>query len=1546
MSKRSAAKKLVKGQQKLFSFFSRASDPKPVAKKSAVLGGKSQKQPSPSQSSRKETPTPETLKRKLSTSAVVSNDTSHDAKNGCLVDSPSSASTSDCDSSVAVGSSLRIYSTKEDAWHNVSVYDYRKNEDKYLVKYIDNGDTEWICLKAKKYKLLSSHPSKKLKTSPVTSSGANHNINSNSKKKKIHIADDDDDDDDDDDEVEKQIDSQPLTRRSSRRSAQQKRKYVFSDSEDDDDDDDEGEETLTSKKSASTNKRSKRSIKGNDDEDFTLSDVGNEDSSSDEDVDGDIGDAKAALNDDEWLVDDDDSEEDEIVLKKRGKRGKKNTTKSKASSSKKKSSTPKTLSPKPMRTETVSLNYSRSGNLGKATILLRTTAALGRCPNDKDGKVTHNMGEHWHDYQKWLYEDRRDGRGRVPSDPEFDSRTIKMPRDWAKTLNVNGGKLTPAQKQWWDFKRNNFDCVLFFKVGKFYELFHMDADIGVKELSSGFGENLGPMIFMRGVQGHSGFPETSYGKFANILVQRGYRVMRIEQTETPKALAEWNKKNRGRETRKVVERSICAVVTPGTRTNGAIDFCYGQQDKEPSILLAIAEMPVKPDAQTDGSSTAFCEYGVFFGETQTCSFRIGQFVDDKQRNRLRTLLASIRPKEVIYAGGAEGGIDGSLSEDSMRILKAEAHPSAVFQSINVNDEKWSTRKVLDVLKETFDIIQKHEEEDNMDPPFNVNLDNKANGDALWRWPGILHELAILDDSASLVPAGRCSLAIDSMGVGLQHMKRCLVATQVLEKGTFYPYVPVDLQNNSKVEESEVEDSDAATAVHHNNETESPFKTSLANGTTNKFMVMDSHTLRNLEISENNYDRSSKGTLIEFLDHCTTAYGRRLFRSWMLSPLCDIPKINARLDAVDILMKCREEVGDARRQLRQNKFDLERLLISVHSLGSRYLSRDHPMARAIMYEEDKYYKSKKKDFQNLLTGLQRASEVIKDIAKGIKEKSGRNESILLRSILPLDDKSDSNSAATANGTMLEESAVNVGVGLGAASRTVENASGVCAFPGNLDELLQRAFSEIPNGDKQESVKPKPGTDPEYERLCKVEAEIHEALDTILKKAKKDVHRGAKYWGTNKNKFQIEVPDGTTIPSSWQFESKKKGFHRYYVPQVLTLKVQLEECEVAIEERCRDALRLIFRRFSRNYDKWMATIQCVAQLDALMSLAIASEKAREGADGLMDLPVCRPEFVNSNEHGNAILELREARHPCIAKTFSGNGFIPNDTILGLDQQIDNATNRIVESSTSNPTAHTMLLTGPNMGGKSTLLRQTCICVIMAQLGCYVPAKKCKLSPVDRIFTRIGASDRILEGQSTFFVELSETSTILNNATKDSLVILDELGRGTSTFDGVAIASAVVDKLCNDIQCRTLFATHYHNLVEDYRRKDGISLGNMTCLLHNGNENDEAGKRVTFLYKLRGGSCDDSYGLNVARLAMLPNDVLIQAKKKSDEFVQMLETKTGNKADKEHNNATYIINEMKRLQLALGTNAKGQAGVDSKRISNDILKIWKISNEMNIA
>ena len=194
---------------------------------------------------------------------------------------------------------------------------------------------------------------------------------------------------------------------------------------------------------------------------------------------------------------------------------------------------------------------------------------------------------------------------------------------------------------------------------------------------------------------------------------------------------------------------------------------------------------------------------------------------------------------------------------------------------------------------------------------------------------------------------------------------------------------------------------------------------------------------------------------------------------------------------------------------------------------------------------------------------------------------------------------------------------------------------------------------------------------------------------------------------------------------------------------------------------------------------------------------------------------------------------------------------------------------------------------MGGKSTVLRQTCICVIMAQLGCMVPAEKCRLSPVDRIFTRIGASDNILEGQSTFFVELSETSTILHEATQHSLVILDELGRGTSTFDGVAIASSVVQKLAEDLGCRTMFATHYHSLVDEFIAHPNVSMANMACKVKevsdvvSMDDNYDPDANVMFLSKLVGGACTKSYGLNVARLARLPPDVLNTARAKSKQF-----------------------------------------------------------------
>jgi len=216
-----------------------------------------------------------------------------------------------------------------------------------------------------------------------------------------------------------------------------------------------------------------------------------------------------------------------------------------------------------------------------------------------------------------------------------------------------------------------------------------------------------------------------------------------------------------------------------------------------------------------------------------------------------------------------------------------------------------------------------------------------------------------------------------------------------------------------------------------------------------------------------------------------------------------------------------------------------------------------------------------------------------------------------------------------------------------------------------------------------------------------------------------------------------------------------------------------------------------------------------------------------------------------------------------------FIPNDIILA-----DKSSNEIWQ------TKPLVLVTGPNMGGKSTLMRETAVLAILAHVGSYVPAISCTMSVCDRIFTRLGASDRIMAGESTFFVELSEASSILRHATRHSLVLIDELGRGTSTFDGTAIACSVVNDLANRIQCRTLFSTHYHTLVDDFEKHENVGLGHMSCMIEN-DEETSTKETLVFLYKFVEGSCPKSHGFNAARLANIPESIIELAESKAFAF-----------------------------------------------------------------
>ncbi|TNN50390.1 DNA mismatch repair protein Msh6 [Liparis tanakae] len=266
----------------------------------------------------------------------------------------------------------------------------------------------------------------------------------------------------------------------------------------------------------------------------------------------------------------------------------------------------------------------------------------------------------------------------------------------------------------------------------------------------------------------------------------------------------------------------------------------------------------------------------------------------------------------------------------------------------------------------------------------------------------------------------------------------------------------------------------------------------------------------------------------------------------------------------------------------------------------------------------------------------------------------------------------------------------------------------------------------------------------------------------------------------------------------------------------------------------------------------------------------DRALASVEGGGDGPMARPQVVLPEGDGEAstFLELAGSRHPCVTKTFFGDDFIPNDISIGR------------ETAEGKERASCVLVTGPNMGGKSTLMRQCGLVIILAQLGCYVPAERLRFTPVDRVFTRLGASDRIMAGESTFFVELSETSSILHHATKHSLVLVDELGRGTATYDGTAIASAVVTELAEKIRCRTLFSTHYHSLVEEYANNPAVRLGHMACMVENECE-DPSQETITFLYKFISGACPKSYGFNAARLASLPEAVIQSGHRKAKEF-----------------------------------------------------------------
>lgn len=1158
------------------------------------------------------------------------------------------------------------------------------------------------------------------------------------------------------------------------------------------------------------------------------------------------------------------------------------------------------------------LNHTNDRGGGKST----TLSPIPPVPN-----AVNVAGSHMHNHLKFFTTHRKDANMYPMDHPNYSPRTLyvdynELDKAHGKDSNGKYKVTSPAQRQWWEIKSQYADTVLLFKTGKFYEMFHDDADVGVAVLN---------FVYMKGTPAHAGFPESAYGTMVSQLVEAGYKVARVEQTETPASLQERKKSmTRGQKKPEVVCREVCSVVSKGTRT-----FCYlddvtllekGEASTGP--LVVIKEMLVDDDAEAlsttgegmdvddgdDLGTRAVCEYGVTIVDAVTGVVTLGQFADDVLRSRMQTLLTRFGPMEVIYEGGPSGA-----SKTLINVLKSACPPNTVIECIHPKEHfpkstaiDANVRRMLDrtnIEVKPWDVNEALAEVHRRgyyprSSRNNVTAVPMDVTEGIARWPEILR--ACIE--------GGATLALSSFGAALFYLQRSLVDAEILNLGIIKAYAPPntsETSNCSTVKSSSISAKDTSSsnpstvlqdmfdkeaqgvagmvivdegqnqppAVDVRNSVRGDVSLYSAEADVDH-MALDGTTLSNLEILHNITSGQHHGSLLSKIDCTQSPHGSRLLRAWLLRPLFRKEEIDRRADVVEELAGGSAAMAmlDARTQLKKTG-DIERLLSRVHSMGGNQghgnnaqeggvVAAYHPDERAVLYENDKHTKRKVGDFSKLLHGLRAAAD-IPELFQNVKIHSP-----MLRKIV----------------------------------RTTED--GGC-FPSGLKVELDWFFDnfDLKKAEKGE-FEPCRGMDDAYDEACDTIEDIKRELEAYKQECCSSFLRGARSSWTyinmredSKDKYLIELPASFNVPNDFYVKAKRgsgaKQVNKYRTPVVEQLVHDLERAIDVKNAGKAAGMKIVFAKFADKRSVWMACTQASAMLDALGSLALIAVQPGYS----------RPVIVDCPPSAKPGIEIIQGRHPCVDTTHSGSDFIPNDLVLGRRMESDN-------DGDSYPIV--LLLSGPNMGGKSTLLRQTCLIAIMAQIGSFVPAERCALTPVDRIYTRLGASDRILCGQSTFFVELAETAAAARGATRRSLVIMDELGRGTSTFDGTAIASATVKHLVERNKCLTLFATHYHSLLEDWKEEESIKLGHMECIVEDDNEDDSARKsNITFLYTLGDGPCPKSFGVNVARLAGLPDDVIQKAKAVSSLFEAELSGQTDRHAINP-STAEALVSEIKRLVL----------------------------------
>ena len=549
-------------------------------------------------------------------------------------------------------------------------------------------------------------------------------------------------------------------------------------------------------------------------------------------------------------------------------------------------------------------------------------------------------------------------------------------------------------------------------------------------------------------------------------------------------------------------------------------------------------------------------------------------------------------------------------------------------------------------------------------------------------------------------------------------------------------------------------------------------TTLIPYSTSRYMILDTSTRRNLELTETLREKQKRGSLLWVLDKTKTAMGARTLRNYMEQPLISKTEIERRQDAIEELNQnliTREEI----REYLHPIYDLERLIgrISYKTANPRDF-----IAFQTSLEMIPHIKYLLAGFQSeLLKELWEQMDSLEDICTLIKNSIAEEPPIVIR-----------------EGGIIKN-----------------------GYHEEVDKLRQ-AKTEGKN--------------------WIADLEVKERERTGIKNLKIKYNRVFGYYLEVTNSFQNLVPENYTRKQTLS------NAERYITPELKELEDMILGAEDRLISLEYDLFCEIREKIANEVLRIQTTAKAIAQVDVFASLAYVAE---------------HNQFVRPTINEEGVIRIKNGRHPVVEQMIPNDMFVANDTFL------DNQSNRIA------------IITGPNMAGKSTYMRQTALIVLLAQIGSFVPAVEAEISICDRIFTRVGASDDLASGQSTFMGEMTEVANILRNATARSLIVLDEIGRGTSTFDGLSIAWAVVEYIGDTkiLGAKTLFATHYHELTELEGKLNGV---NNYCIAVK-----EQGDDIVFLRKIIKGGADKSYGIQVAKLAGVPDLVIERAKELVEEL-----------------------------------------------------------------